>query len=207
MQENCIKSNPVQDRFSNLAAWGARKTVGVDTQKIVQTSMNIFFIQISRYFSKFTATCWWDRPTEKVRSHFFGGSIPPASCGKFAEISRDLYKKYIHRCLDYFLRVNSNSFPRTSGCQVWETVLDRIGFDTIFLHDFLIKFQTLTFSEVTFSAICERSQRHKNPQAMTFYNRIRNSSSTYRSEMSEMTEWHFRSFQCLFSNSAMTFAE
>ena len=131
----------------------------------------------------------------------------PASCGKFAEISRDLYKKYIHRCLDYFLRVNSNSFPRTSGCQVWETVLDRIGFDTIFLHDFLIKFQTLTFSEVTFSAICERSQRHKNPQAMTFYNRIRNSSSTYRSEMSEMTEWHFSSFQCLFSNSAMTFAE
>jgi hypothetical protein len=41
----------------------------------------------------------------------------PASCGKFAEISRDLYKKYIHRCLDYFLRDNSNGFPRTSCCQ------------------------------------------------------------------------------------------
>lgn len=84
----------------------------------------------------------------------------PASCGKFAEIPTDLYRRYVYRHLDVFLRDNSHCFPRTSQAatvenQFW-TRFDLIRFSsTIFTI-----FQPFDIFRSHVSSITERSKRH-----------------------------------------------
>ena len=85
----------------------------------------------------------------------------PASCGKFAEIPPDLYKKYVHRRLDYFLRDNSNCFHCTSQAATFENQF-WTGFDLIrFSSTIFNKFQPFDIFRSHVSSITERSKDTK----------------------------------------------
>jgi hypothetical protein len=85
----------------------------------------------------------------------------PASCGKFAEIPADLYKKYVHRRLDYFLRDNSNCFHCTSQAATFENQF-WTGFDlTRFSSTIFNKFQPFDIFRSHVSSITERSKDTK----------------------------------------------